>query len=81
MANQDYEPFGAEWEKEMMKMTKKQLVEFSKEALKEIEKRIEVEDAQKRINYLLNDWRQNIKSFDIVKVNIVYRFPNTKVRD
>ena len=81
MANQGYEPFGEEWKKETMKMTKKQLVDFLKAALQDANERIEVEDAQKRINYLLNDWRANIKHFNTVALDIVKRFPKTKVRE
>jgi|TARA_B100000470_G_scaffold206835_1_gene182489 hypothetical protein len=81
MANQVYEPFGEEWEKEMMKMNKKHLFELLKAALQEANERIEVKDAQKRINYLLNDWRANIKHYNTVALDIVQRFPTTKVRD
>ena len=81
MANQVYEPFGEEWEKEMMKMNKKHLFELLKAALQESNERIEVKDAQKRINYLLNDWRANIKHYNTVALDIVQRFPTTKVRD
>jgi hypothetical protein len=29
----DYKPFGPEWEKEMMRMTKKELIEFIRKIL------------------------------------------------
>ena len=45
MKDKNYVPFGTEWEKEMMKLTKKELVAFIKRVCR---KSVEIEENKKR---------------------------------